>query len=136
MAFARPKAAKGRDAALALVAIGALVVAWGSLVPVLPTTERDFATNDAPVAFVRVFQGALAGAPVPVRVRAEITDGRDASVFSTEKTLSAEQFGPEGVPVDLPLSLDRLERGPHVLSITAEATGASPIRRDLLFRIR
>ncbi|MBL9087281.1 MAG: hypothetical protein JNM10_09070 [Planctomycetia bacterium] len=35
MAFARPKAAKGRDAALALVAIGALVVAWGSLVPVL-----------------------------------------------------------------------------------------------------
>lgn len=110
--------------------------AFGSLVPVLPTTERDFATNDAPVAFVRVFQGALAGAPVPVRVRAEITDGRDASVFSTEKTLSAEQFGPEGVPVDLPLSLDRLERGPHVLSITAEATGASPIRRDLLFRIR
>ena len=35
MALARPPANKGRDAGLVLVAVGALVVAWGSVVPVL-----------------------------------------------------------------------------------------------------
>lgn len=35
MALARPPANKGRDAGLVLVAVGALVVAWGSVVPVV-----------------------------------------------------------------------------------------------------
>jgi hypothetical protein len=35
MAIPRPKATKGRDGGLVLVAIGSLVLGWGSLVPVL-----------------------------------------------------------------------------------------------------
>lgn len=34
-AFARPRPSKGRDAGLTVLALGALVVAWGSLFPVL-----------------------------------------------------------------------------------------------------
>jgi hypothetical protein len=109
--------------------------AFGNTVPVVPTTDREFATNAAPMAFVRVVQGAAA-TPAAVRVRAEITDGRDATVFELEQSIPAEAFTPEGVPVEMPLSFEKLERGPHVLSVTAVAPGVPAVRRDLLFRIR
>jgi VWFA-related protein len=110
--------------------------AFGELLPIVPTSEREFAANAKPIAFLRLFQGAAA-ARVPVRVRAEIIDGRDATLFEASEVLPPEAFSdPKGAIFQTPLSFERLERGPHILSVTAEATGAVAVRRDLLFRIR
>jgi VWFA-related protein len=109
--------------------------AFGSLLPVIPTTERDFASGETPTAFVRIVQGSAA-TRVPVRVRTEITDGRDATVFEHVQEIAADAFTAEGVPVQTPLSFQKLERGPHVLSMTVEAPGVPAVRRDVLFRIR
>ncbi len=106
------------------------------VVPVLPSTAREFPTNESPVAFVRIFQGGAAPL-VPVTMRAEILDGRDATVFTTSTTLAAEGFSAaRDAEFVVALPLASLQRGPHVLSITATPAGATAVRRDVLFRVR
>jgi hypothetical protein len=122
---------------LASTAAGAeLPAALRGTVPIVPTAERDFAASTSPVAFVRVFQTG-AEAPSVVTVKAEILDGRDRSVFETTETLPLDAFdASQTAAFEVPLNLAGLERGPYMLSISAEAPGAPAVRRDLLFRIR
>lgn len=106
------------------------------LLPIVPTAEREFAANARPTAFVRVLQ---AGSPQPgaVEMLTEIIDGRDRTVFSTTETLPADAFtGAGGAPFQTALPLAGLDRGPYILSITAQTAGTGPVRRELLFRIR
>jgi hypothetical protein len=133
--FSRPRLALS-GIALGSPAGGELPALLQGVLPIAPTADRDFTTGASPVAFVRVFQ---AGAAVPsaVTVKVEILDGRDASVFQTAETLPLEAFGPaRSATFEAALPFSTLERGPYVLSISAEAPGVPAVRQDLLFRIR
>jgi hypothetical protein len=109
--------------------------AFGGLTSIVPTSDREFTTGDALVVYLRVFQNATA--PVAARIRTEIIDGQDKTAFESTREIPAAAFADaQGVPVELPLVLTSLSRGPHILSATIEATGSAAVRRELLFRVR
>lgn len=108
----------------------------GGLLPLLPTTARDFAPGDSVSAFVRVFQGGGAS-PAPVDVIVEVFDAHDTSHVSTTTVVPAEAFlADRSASVSFPMPLDRLTRGPYLLSLTASLPGGRKARRDLVFRVR
>jgi VWFA-related protein len=107
---------------------------FAALLPVVPTTARDFTANDPLVAFVRLFQNGEE--KLPVSVSAQIVDVHDVKVYETSSPLAPDRFdGPAGVGVEFALPLDRLSRGPHILNIGA-TRGSMSLRHDLVFRIR
>src|SRR6185503_12016398 len=63
------------------------------LLPVVPTTRREFARSDRLVGFFRVYQGTGRQDPLaPVRVQSTIVDGRGMTVASEMKMLEASSF--------------------------------------------
>jgi VWFA-related protein len=106
------------------------------LLPVIPTSERDFAPSDAVCAFFRVFQpGTSAVAPVTLQIM--LLDMTNKTVVDRSETLPAEAFGDSRTAshlIDLPLS--GLTRGPYVFSVTAKLPSGTSARRDVVFRIR
>ena len=107
-----------------------------AVVPIVPTSARDFAANDTPLAFVRVFQGGEA--PIgPVTVKTQILDASDAKVFEGSETIAAEAFdASRSAPFEVALPIAPLVHGPYLLSITATLPGGASTRRDLVFRMR
>ena len=106
-----------------------------TLLPLVPTTRRDFLPSDRIAAFARVFQGGTA--PVnPVAVSVEITDAQDAVVFTQALNLDAAAFGDgRAAPLQLDVPLGRLSHGPFLLSVTARAASRT-VRREVLFKMR
>lgn len=107
-----------------------------SLVPIIPTSARDFAPSDAVSAFLRVFQpGAAAVAPVTLQTM--LLDMTNKTLVDKSETLAAEAFDETRAAshlIDLPLS--GLTRGPYVFSVTAKLPTGASARRDIVFRIR
>jgi hypothetical protein len=110
--------------------------ALAPLVPVVPTSVRDFAPADRITTFLRIYQGA--GRPiVPVTVSAQILDSLDATVFEATETIAADAFAARrSAPYQLALPVPRLAHGPHLLSIRVSAEGVAPVRRDVVFRVQ
>ena len=107
-----------------------------AVVPIVPTSARDFAANDAPLAFVRLFQGGEA-AIGPVTVKTQILDASDVKVFEGSETIAAETFdASRSAPFEVTLPIAPLAHGPYLLSITATLPGGASARRDLVFRMR
>jgi VWFA-related protein len=108
-----------------------------ALLPVVPTTLRDFTTADRVSAFVRLF-GGEAEPERPVVVTARILDADSAEVFAAAPvSFSPDAFVADrsaGYALDLPLS--SLKSGLHLLSITAAFDDTLLVRRDLVFRVR
>jgi len=106
------------------------------LLPLVPTSARDFAPSDAVTAFFRVFQGG--SEPVaPVTLQILLLDMTNTTVVDKSETIPIESFGTgrsASHQIDLPLS--GLKRGPHVFSITARLPSGTQARRDVVFRIR
>jgi VWFA-related protein len=105
------------------------------LVPIFPTTSRQFAGSANVTAFVRVYQGGNKP-PGAVRMTATITDEHNRTNFDQTVFLEGASFaGVRAVdhPVALPLST--LEAGPHLLTITA-GLGKTTVRRDARFTVR
>ena len=106
------------------------------LLPLVPTSARDFAPSDAVTAFFRVFQGGET--PVaPVAIQIMLLDMTNKTIVDRTETLPADAFGGGRAAshlIDLPLS--NLKRGPHVFSITAKLPSGTTARRDVVFRIR
>jgi VWFA-related protein len=106
------------------------------IVPILPTSARDFSASDALVAFVRIFQGGDV-APGPVTVTTQIFDATDTSKFEVSRQMSAEAFGASrSVPVEVPVPLDRLSRGPHLLNLKVDGPNGASTRQDVVIRVR
>jgi VWFA-related protein len=105
------------------------------LLPVAPTSQRDFARNAIVRAHVRAYQGGKL--PVaPVTMRTTILDDRSAAVVDRMETLEVERFGVSrsaDVRIDVPVG--QLEPGWHLLRIEA-TTFAATERRDVRFRVR
>ena len=106
-----------------------------SLVPVIPTTLRDFTASDQVTAFLRIYQGGKADL-VPVAVSVHIIDSNGAEAFATMETLNADRFAKSRAAdyfLDVPIA--RLKGGPHLLTVEAN-TGGKTARRDVRFEVR
>jgi hypothetical protein len=103
-----------------------------SLLPVVPTTKREFVADERVTAFVRIYQGGSKDL-APVIVTARIVDGGGTTVFDTMETLGADRFAADrAADYRLELPLQRLAPGPHLLTIEAKA-GKATVRRDVRF---
>lgn len=109
--------------------------ALASLLPAVPTTEREFAKGDRAMAFVRVYEGGKnALTPVPVHVR--IVDDHNRAVLDRTETLPVNRFGTtRGADLKVDLPTGTLAPGPYLLTfgVTLGKTTAS---RDVRFSIR
>lgn len=110
--------------------------ALAAVVPVVPTTRREFATGDQVTAFLRVYQGGRA--PVqPTALIVRIVNSEDALVFEASDTLGPDRFGSlrtADYRIELPLA--RLTTGDHLLIF--ETTGGTQVsaRRAVRFVVR
>lgn len=105
------------------------------LVPMVPTTVREFRATDKLTAFVREHQG-LDRALMPGYLTATIQDVDDQPVFHYEQRLLPELFGADRAmefSMDVPVA--RLRPGEYLLTIEARH-GNDSVARDVWFRIR
>ena len=109
--------------------------AFAAIIPVVPTTRRDFERSDRAKAFVRIYRGAKA--PVGrVDVMTRVTDANGTEVVSKTDAVAAEAFGPArsaDYTYDLPVST--LSPGAYLLTIEVRF-GAMASRRDVRFSVR
>jgi VWFA-related protein len=109
--------------------------ALAGVVPILPTTVREFASTDRVSTFLRIYQGGgrkLAAAQVAAR----IVNERDETVFEESAVFGVDRFaGPRSADYRLTLPLDRLPAGEYFLSLDATLDKQHE-RRDVRFVIR
>jgi VWFA-related protein len=106
-----------------------------SIVPIVPTSAREFSPNEQVTAFVRLFQNASPAGPVAMKVM--VLDINDNRVLDTTSSVAADAFATDRAAeyrLDLPLA--KMQHGPHLLSITATLPNGASARRDVVFRAR
>ena len=107
----------------------------GALSPIVPTSSREFTTNDTLTGFLRVYR--VVGAPVPVDVTIEVFDAADVRKLDLAQRLDPAVFTDDGeAPVRFAVPLAGLTPGPHLLSVTARLPGGRTARREVVFRLR
>jgi len=105
------------------------------VVPVAPTTLREFAKSASPTAFVQIYQGGAA-APVRVQVTARLVNEADRTVFERKLPLEATLFGAlRGADYRLDLPLANLEPGRYLFTVEVTA-GKLSSRRDVRLAIQ
>jgi hypothetical protein len=107
-----------------------------ALLPIVPTTSREFTKGERITAFMRLFSGS--SAPGAVEISGRIVGSDETHVVELPTaTIPADVFEEQrsaAYRVDLPLP--QLESGMHLLSLTAKFENAQLIRRDVVFRVR
>jgi VWFA-related protein len=92
------------------------------LLPIVPTTRREFSRSDRLVAFVRIYQGTARTDPLSsVQLTSTIVDGAGAVVASQTGTLNADQFGDKRT-VDHYLSVPLASLAPGDYLVKVETT--------------
>jgi VWFA-related protein len=105
------------------------------LLPVIPTTLREFVQDDEVSGFVQVTQGG-ARPLVPVRLEIRIVDAADAVVHRVQDTLESGMFAAvRFAEYQFEVPAQRLKPGPHLLTIEMTAAGRTA-RRDVRFARR
>jgi VWFA-related protein len=105
------------------------------LLPIVPTTAREFAATTPVTAFMRIYQGG-GKLPGAVRVTATITDEHNRTNFDQTVFLESARFaGVRAVDHSIALPLSTLEAGPHLLTVQA-GLGKTILRRDARFTVR
>lgn len=105
------------------------------LLPIVPTSRREFGRNETIHGFARVYQAAAG--PRPVGVRVEVVDAGDQVRHEQELVFDPAQLEADGgAEVRFEIPLERLSPGPHLLSVTARLPGGRTARRDVLLGIR
>jgi VWFA-related protein len=122
LALVSPKTASGPPRAL------------DNVLPVVPTTMREFHPTDVVGGFVRVSQGG--SRPLePATLAVRVIDGRGATVHEETGSVEAAGFGPSRMhdqPFELPVS--KLRPGEYLLTVSAKA-GDREVRRDVRFSV-
>jgi VWFA-related protein len=106
-----------------------------SLVPVVPTAEREFETGERVTAFLRVYQGG-SGELAAVMLAMTVRNARGAIVFERAEKLERDRFSAErstNVHFELPIS--SLNPGSHLVTIEATLRKRTA-RRDVRLAIR
>lgn len=109
--------------------------AFKDLIPVVPTSLREFTRADRVAAFIRVYRSDRArDGSAELRVR--LVDDTGAAIMDRTHAIAPAAFSKErtaDVTIDLPLS--QLRAGSYLLTIETGAA-ASPIRRAIRFEVR
>ena len=108
--------------------------AFARLIPVVPTSRRNFWKTDQVVSFLRLYQSGKTTSPVKVTL--QVRDSHDQTVFENAQLVEGAQFmKTRTADYQLPLPIARLAPGPYLLTIEASAGGRS-VRRDLRFIVQ
>jgi len=105
------------------------------LLPVVPTSQREFGTEDEVSAFVRVYQPGRKPLS-PVEMSVTLLDAAGAKVIDRRETLAPDRFAADrtaGYSIALPIA--SLSRGPHLLTVEA-SQGKASARRQVRFSVR
>jgi hypothetical protein len=106
------------------------------VVPILPTSARQFEPNESLTAYLKVVQGG-SGPILPITMTAKILDVADKVVLETSNALPESAFDSyRSAPFEIDLPLAKLSHGPYLLSVAASLPGSGNVRRDLVFRVR
>lgn len=106
-----------------------------ALLPVVPTTVREFSNADRPTAFVRLYQGGKRPL-APVRVTARILNEENRASFEETSTIPPASFtAARSADYRLALPLAGLKPGGYLVSIVA-AAGQSSSQRDVRIAIK
>jgi len=104
------------------------------LIPVQPTTLREFRAPARVVAFMRVYQGG--SKPVgAVRVTSTIVNEANRPDFDETTFLESSKFTARSADYRLDLPISKLDAGAHLLTIEA-ALGRTVVKRQAKFTIR
>ena len=105
-----------------------------ALVPVAPTTVREFVTADEVTIFLRVYQGGKSRV-VPVRISATITDERNKETSRQDAAIEVGEFGDaRSADYRVKLPVAHLAPGAYLLEVEAQS-GARRLKRSARFRI-
>jgi len=105
------------------------------LLPIVPTTRREFAPTDRVSAFIRVYQ-SVKEAPQSANVRAQILDPTGRVVTTDALSFDAEQFARNrSADYRIRLPIDRLTAGEYLLTVDA-GRGTHTAQRSIRFRVR
>jgi hypothetical protein len=100
------------------------------LLPVVPTTMREFEEDDVVVAYMRIYHRGRSIEPVPVAVR--VADASGAIVHRADQIVRADAFRDGAAEFRAALPLGDLAPGQHLLTIEATA-GDSKVTREIRF---
>jgi len=107
-----------------------------SIVPVVPTSKREFTLREKVSAFLRVYQGGNR-ALTPASIRIIVQDGHDRLVYNNRMPLGVAKFDEKtrhaDVRFDLPLRA--MQPGSHLLTFEARL-GEHTARRQVRFFFR
>lgn len=109
--------------------------ALSTLIPVVPTTERQFTATSQVRAFLRVYEGGKE--PIaPVVMKVTILDDNDAAVFTTSAVLAPTRFTVDrAADFTLDLPLTNLKPGQYALTF-GTTMGQATARRDVVFTVK
>jgi hypothetical protein len=108
--------------------------ALSTFIPVMPSTERAFASTDTATAFVRVYETGTSSAPATFGLRIITASG--ATAWEHPIPLGATTSGhARTFEVQTSLPLTTLTAGAYLLRATATA-GPTTVTRDVPFRVK
>ena len=108
--------------------------AFHDLVPVTPSTRRQFATSDRVIAFVRAYQAKKDDA-LPLTITTRIVDSSNRTVFEAKKP-SPNDPPARSVDYQLELPLSSLTTGQYLLTIEATRKANQRARREVVIAVR
>jgi VWFA-related protein len=104
------------------------------LIPLMPTTHRQFLASDEVAVFVRIYQGGK-GKIVPVRMTARVKNDKNGVASNHEGTLEVENFSEHrAADFEVSLPLDHLSPGEYLLEVDAQS-GARHVIRTARFEV-
>jgi VWFA-related protein len=98
-----------------------------AIVPVVPTSRREFWNHDRVSAFVRIHKNARGDEPVTLVTR--VRDADERTVFTHREALTADRFAKQRITDhQIALPIDTLPPGSHLLTIEASLRRTSVSR--------
>ena len=105
------------------------------LIPVVPTTMRDFGAGTKVDAFVRIYQGGK-GTVQPVTVSVQFIDAKNVAVLGRREPIPAINFlADRSAEYRVLVPVSALPPGPYLMRIEAPL-GGKTARRDVMFVVR
>jgi VWFA-related protein len=105
----------------------------GSLLPVSPTSLREFSTGTKLTAFARVYQRAKAAGDVATVLTLQNQAGR--RVFRASESLPAAQFGAAGADYLREVPIAGLAPGPYLLTLDVKKDEQTSSSRSVRFSV-
>jgi hypothetical protein len=109
--------------------------AFAAIVPIVPTTRREFERGDRVRAFTRVYQRPPNADAVQITTR--ISDAADRVAAEAASTLAAPRFTPHiAADFTYELPIASLTPGHYLLTVEVRLDRRTAVRRDVRFSVR